>query len=268
MQAYLTALADGDSPIPVTPEPPDLAGFVASLASAWRAGEVRPTFSVDAKPRYLRALQRVIRPDAEMTSAEVRVPAPNVRPVTCPAAPVTRPKQVVEKSELVYAERGKASVHALTMAWPYVCRRLEGFPNIPAKQLFEELCTQFPGRFSRWQYKRLAERVKVWRQDARARGVMIDRLKYRCVSGKLRGRRRDPFKEVWPEMLECLEKKPDQTALELLIEFRARYPERYSTRQLSTLQRRVSAWRREAVQRLVNEIRDIPSSMAGPTFPG
>jgi len=54
VQAHLTALADGEIPPSSTPEPPDLASFVASLSSAWRAGEVRPTFSVAAKPRYLR----------------------------------------------------------------------------------------------------------------------------------------------------------------------------------------------------------------------
>ena len=49
-------------------------------------------------------------------------------------------------------------------------------------------------------------------------------------------------------MLQCLEVRPDQTALELLIEFRARYPEYYSLRQLCTLERRVRAWRREALR--------------------
>ena len=46
MQAHLVALADGGEVPIATPEPPDLSGFVASLSSAWRAGEVRPTFSV------------------------------------------------------------------------------------------------------------------------------------------------------------------------------------------------------------------------------
>lgn len=44
-------------------EPPDLAGFVASLSSAWRAGEIRRTFSAEAKPRYLRGLQSVVQSD-------------------------------------------------------------------------------------------------------------------------------------------------------------------------------------------------------------
>jgi hypothetical protein len=54
-------------------------------------------------------------------------------------------------------------------------------------------------------------------------------------------------------MAGCLEERPDQTALELLVEFQARYPERYSLRQLYTLQKRVGAWRQQAVQRLLGE---------------
>ena len=62
------------------------------------------------------------------------------------------------------------------MVWPLVCRRLEGFPNITSTQLFEELCIQFPGRFHPKHVDRLAKRVKLWRQDARARGVVIEPL--------------------------------------------------------------------------------------------
>ena len=63
-------------------------------------------------------------------------------------------------------------------------------------------------------------------------------------------------------MLQCLEAQPDQTALELLLEFQARYPEKYSLRNLSALQRRVKVWRREAVQRLIREIRDRAQDVA------
>ncbi|WP_192900599.1 MULTISPECIES: hypothetical protein [Mesorhizobium] len=59
VQAYLAALGDGETPPQTTSEPPNLAAFVASLSSAWHAGEIRPTFSIEAKPRYLRSLQKV-----------------------------------------------------------------------------------------------------------------------------------------------------------------------------------------------------------------
>ena len=71
---------------------------------------------------------------------------------------------------------------------------------------------------------------------------------------KPRGRRPDIFKEHWAEITQCLEQCPDQTALELLIEFQARYPGRYSLRQLYTLQKRVRMWRQQAVQRLIGEV--------------
>lgn len=244
VQAYLAALADGDTRPPMTSEPPNLAAFVASLSSAWHMGEIRPTFSIEAKPRYLRALETV-RPQARIAA-----PAPAATPtvVTLPSAP---PRDTLQP---VYAERGQARVQALRMAWPIVCRRLESLPNINATQLFDELCIQFPGRFTRKQYKTLLRRVNLWRRDALARGVVIGPKTYRQLTGKPRGRRPDSFKDHWEEMTRCLEERPDQTALELLVEFQARYPRQYSLHQLRTLQKRVSMWRRQAIQRLISEV--------------
>jgi hypothetical protein len=51
---------------------------------------------------------------------------------------------------------------------------------------------------------------------------------------------------------------PDQTALELLVEFQVRYPGRCSHKQLHTLQKRVRVWRQQAVQRLINEVSRAP----------
>jgi hypothetical protein len=247
VQAHLAALADGESPPPMTSEPPDLATFVASLSSAWRAGEIRPTFSIEAKPRYLRSLQKISSPPpviAHAASAETIV-SPRV---TVPVA--AKPHKT---PELVYS-KGRASAHALRMAWPLVCRRLEGFPNINAKQLFEELCIQFPGRFGSKQYRTLLRRVNQWRHDARARGVEIGPKTMRRSSDKPRGRRPDRFKEHWEEMAQCLESSPDQTARELLVEFQARYPGRYNHHHLRTLHKRVKAWREKAVKRLICEV--------------
>ncbi|KUM23160.1 hypothetical protein AU467_34175 [Mesorhizobium loti] len=39
VQAYLAALADGEMPPPATSDPPNLAAFMASLSSAWHAGD-------------------------------------------------------------------------------------------------------------------------------------------------------------------------------------------------------------------------------------
>jgi hypothetical protein len=61
-------------------------------------------------------------------------------------------------------------------------------------------------------------------------------------------------------MTRYLEERPDQTALELLIEFQARYPGRYTLHQLNTLQKKVRAWRQEAIERLITA---LPSNILG-----
>lgn len=258
VQAYLVALADGERLPSTIPEPPDLSSFVASLSSAWRAGEVRPTFSIEAKPRYLRSLQAVPQP------AGTQIPNKPAVLVTVAHPPARTPRNIPaetmpERPRLIYAEPGKPVYHALTMVWPLVCRRLEGFPNITSTQLFEELCIQFPRRFHPKHVDRLAKRVKVWRQDARARGVVIGRLKYRRFSKKSRGRGPGPQSCTahWAEMLQWLDEHPDQTAVELLIEFQARYPGFYSRRHLRTLRRRLRIWRRQTIQRLICEMKGL-----------
>jgi hypothetical protein len=257
VQAHLVMLADGETPPSVMAGPPDLSAFVSGLSSAWRAGEIRPTFSVEAKPRYLRSLQGVVQQDvAQIGSKNVAALAAVTKPTA--QTPHSMPaEKTLERPQLIYAERGTPAFHALKMVWPLVCRRLEGFPNITSTQLFEELCIRFPGRFHPWQVRRLMKRVKVWRRDARARGVVIGRLKYRCVSKKPRGRGPSPqrFMDHWAEMLQYLEARPDQTALELLIEFQARYPGFYKASHMRTLRRRVQVWRRQTIQRLICEMK-------------
>lgn len=245
VQAHLMALADGDKPPALAPEAPDLAAFMAGLSSAWRAGEARPTFNIEAKPRYLRAL----RPVAQVPTAVAQPVIPSPQSLV--------PVNLMERPKPIYAKLGHAKLHSLRMVWPLVCRRLEGLPNINCKQIFDELCLQFPGRFTRCQYKGLLRRVNRWRRDARDRGVVIGTKTYRRFDPKPRGTRPSHFAPHWTEMLQCLEAQPDQTALELLIEFRARYPERYTLKNLSALQRRVRVWRKEAVQRLICDTRDV-----------
>lgn len=254
MQAYLSALADGDAPPAMTAHPPDLAAFIASLSSAWHAGEIRPTFSIEAKPRYLRGLQKIAV--ASPMTAAVKVP-----PSALKTEPAATADPISEKLQPVYAQPGQARVQALRMAWPIVSRRLEGLPTLNARQLFEELCIQFPGRFTPKQYKTLCRRVSRWRHEARERGRIIGPKTYRRFNDKPQGRRPDIFRDHWSEMAECLEENPDQTALELLVEFQARYPGRYSLRQLYTLQGRVRAWRQQAVQRLICQMEHLTADV-------
>jgi hypothetical protein len=184
---------------------------VASLSSAWRAGEVRPTFSVEAKPRYLRSLQAIVPPDASRKDAP---PAPAMPSL---GAAAKSPKPVSERPKPIYATPGQPVYHAFTMIWPLVCRRLEGCPNISAAQLFDELCMQFPGRFHpRHLTRSLEKRVKQWRQDARARGVVIPPRKNRRFSNKPRGPAPVPYSCTahLTEMHQWLEEHPDRSAKE------------------------------------------------------
>jgi len=188
------------------------------------------------------------------------------RPKTEPA-PATKAKNAPPKPTPIYAQPGKARIQALRIVWPIVFRRLEALPNINAMQLFEELCVQFPGRFTVKQYRTLLRRVNRWRQDARARGVVIGAKTYRRSRDKRWGTRPDIFKDHWQEMMQCLEENPDQTALELLVEFQARHPGRYSLRQLYTLQKRVRKWRQEAIQRLIADVGSHTRDLCSPVSP-
>ena len=246
VQAHLIALADGEIGPSMTPEAPDLPAFIAGLSSAWRAGEIRPTFSMDAKPRYLRGLQTVVLESLKPTALGRAAPS-------VPSALLAR---IPERPQVTYAASGTASYRALRKVWPLACRRLEEIPNINSTQLFEELCLQFPGQFTPRQYSSFNRRVKRWRRNARARGVVIEHLKHRRLTDKPRGRRAGLLEEHWEEMVQCLEAQPDQTALELLVEFQTRHPGRYHIRNLSVFQRRVRAWRRGAAQRLVCDMGD------------
>jgi len=73
-------------------------------------------------------------------------------------------------------------------------------------------------------------------------------------------------------MTQWLEDHPDQTAVELLTEFQARYPGVYRRSHLRTLRKRVQVWRREAIQRLIFELqehsRDVSSTSEGKTVQG
>lgn len=261
MQSYLVVLADNGKMSAPNPPEQSLSGFLASLSSAWREGEIRPTHRLESTPRYLRRMQSVVRRDtvtarqADPLCPPKAVPVPE-RPVVTenrPVAPQLDP-EIERRCHLLrqeFARRHIQRQHAFTLIWPLVCRRLEGRPNMNATELFDELRVQYPGRWHRGQLAAFRNHVRRWREDARERGIEIGSLRYR-QSPKPRTRRRpDPLEANWAEILQCLEADPDQTARELLTAFQTRYPHRYNVTHLRTLQRRLKVWRREAVQRLI-----------------
>jgi hypothetical protein len=267
MQSHLVVLADGGKPdVSSTPEP-NLSAFLASLSGAWRAGEIRPTHCIESKPRYLRRIQSVVHRDAiaprqvdpPSQPKVVQIPARSVVTQHRPSAPRLDPEieKRCERQRQEFARRHIRRQHAFTLIWPLVCRRLEARPNINATELFDELRAQYPGRFHRGQLRAFAHRVRRWREDARARGVVIGSLRYRQSPIPRTRRRPDPFQSNWAEILQCLQTDPDQTAAELLTHFQDRHPDRYQAGHLRTLQRRLKIWRREAVQRLICEIQGL-----------
>ena len=62
----------------------------------------------------------------------------------------------------------------------------------------------------------------------------------------------DPFEETWAKIARWLEREPSVTAKELMHRLTIMMPDVYPTaRHLRTLQRRVSAWRRENAKQLI-----------------
>lgn len=264
MQSHLVVLADGEKVDPPAEEP-NLSEFLASLSQAWRAGEgIRPTHRMESPPRYLRQIQSIVHRDAGNVRQVDRPPPSAVVPViesteaidSKPSLPPLDPE--IEKQCDVrrkeFARRHIQRQHAFTLIWPLVCRRLEGRPNMNASELFDELRAQYPGRWHRGQLATFRNRVRVWREDARSRGIEIGPLKQRQSTKKRTRRRPDPLEANWIEMLQCLDADPDQTSRELLTAFQNRYPDRYGTEHLRTVQRRMKIWRRESVQRLICEM--------------
>jgi hypothetical protein len=267
IQSHLMVLASGSPPDAVAMEEANLQAFLGSLSSAWRAGEVRPTHSTQPQARSLRRIENVVQRDRDMAAASpqpkvARLPAPEAVKALPPPAPRLDP-EIEKQCELQrqdFARRHIRRVHAFTLIWPLVCRRLEGHPNVNASELFDELRVQYPGRFHRGQLKAFTARVVRWREDARARGVVIGKRTHR-TSGLPRiyrtRTRVDPFAQHWAQICQWLEKDPDQTGLELFARLKATYPDHYTLGQLRTLQRRLKHWRREAVQRLICEMQDF-----------
>ena len=92
----------------------------------------------------------------------------------------------------------------------------------------------------------LSSLPELWRQgDVRPTHAPKKRKRRRIRT------RPDPFEGVWCEILDWLQQHPDAKAAELLDRLMARYPGRYSRRQLRTLQRRVRQWRIVVAKQLV-----------------
>ena len=63
--------------------------------------------------------------------------------------------------------------------------------------------------------------------------------------------RKDPFEEVWPQVLLWLEQSPEATAKSLFERLQKKHPDQFASGQLRTLQRRISQWRKVMARQLV-----------------
>ncbi len=80
--------------------------------------------------------------------------------------------------------------------------------------------------------------------------------------------RKDPFEEVWPEILVWLQNDPDSTAKSLMERLQQKDPGRFPDVQLRTLQRRIKEWRHVMARSLVHGIHDGHGADEEPTVVG
>ena len=190
LQSHLVALADGSSPDACTAPAATVCEFLASFLGAWRAGEVRPTHVMEPRPRYLRQIQTIVRRDvgvdvwrSERPSASAAPPLPAPTSSQCIGNPPKVPEfdpQIEVQCERQRAEFGRGNIrrqHAFAPVWPLACRRLVGRLNFNATELFDELRARYPGRWHRGLFRAFGQRVRQWREDARARGIEIGSLR-------------------------------------------------------------------------------------------
>jgi hypothetical protein len=173
MQSHLVVLADGGRPYVPSTKEVDLANFLAGLSSAWRAGEIRPTHSREpSPPHYLRRIQ-IIAPPPVTVGNESRLVVATVPEPPVPAVPKEEPNPVhPDVTAADPAPPGPQNArrinrpHAFRSLWPDIARRLEVRPNLNGSELFDQLRTEFPGRYALGQRNALLRLVKIWRTGA------------------------------------------------------------------------------------------------------
>ena len=109
----------------------------------------------------------------------------------------------------------------------------------------------------------LAKLPELWREGE-------VRPTHRCETSSPRTwrTRKDPFEEVWPEILLWLQHDPDSTAKSLMGRLQRVYPDRFPDGLLRTLQRRVREWRHIMVKSLIHIIQNSNAASEKPVVVG
>jgi hypothetical protein len=201
VQAYLAALADGEVLPTATSEPPNLAEFIASLTSAWRGGEIRPTFSMDANPRYLRGLQKISVPSV--------VEAPKVAAKEAIQIGSTATSEKAVAGPLRFTRR-LARLASRHFAWRGRSRAV-GWKNSPTSMLCSSLrscASSFPGASPKSSTNHLSAMlhagVRLLEPEAsisdrkRIGGIMINRAVAALIPSRITGTK-------WPNALKSVQ---------------------------------------------------------------
>ena len=104
--------------------------------------------------------------------------------------------------------------------------------------------SQGPGRKTLDQF--LSQLPQLWRA-----GEARPTHRLHLVKSRYWRTRKDPFENVWLEILAWLQDDPDVTAKDLFYRLQEKYPESFTNGQLRTLQRRVKEWRQMMARKLV-----------------
>jgi hypothetical protein len=81
--------------------------------------------------------------------------------------------------------------------------------------------------------------------------------------------RKDPFRDVWSQVLAWLETEPERSGTEVFDRLRSEHPGAFTDGQLRTLQRKLKSWRSETARRLVFGSYDLAiSPVEGRSSPG
>ena len=120
----------------------------------------------------------------------------------------------------------------------------EGQAALAALASPETATPEGPGRKTLDQF--LAQLPKLWRE-----GEARPTHRHCPVKSRHWRTRKDPFEEVWLDVLRWLQKEPDASAKVLFERLQRERPGQFPDGQLRTLQRRIKEWRRVMAKKLV-----------------
>jgi hypothetical protein len=137
----------------------------------------------------------------------------------------------------------------LDEVWPEVLQELETEPTMSPGKILSFLDERYPGKFRRTQINTIYDKLRRWHHEKFPDSTWVKR----------RPGRKSVIDDLWPEILEELEKDPNHTARGLMSLLCRRYPGKVRMTQRSTLMQKLSKWRKSHIQ----SISILPESESG-----